>query len=89
MAKRRELKKAINMISDELLVELLGVGQMHKNVPVEDLENIAQSILLMQNDFVSRLSHVDKKQVRRFFSQLKEDLSVSTNEIIDNIYHLG
>ena len=43
----------------------------------------------MQNDFVSRLSHVDKKQVRRFFSQLKEDLSVSTNEIIDNIYHLG
>lgn len=89
MAKRRELKKAINMISDELLVELLGVGQMHKNVPVEDLENIAQSILLMQNDFVSRLSHVDKKQVRRFFNQLKEDLSVSTNEIIDNIYHLG
>ena len=89
MAKRRELKKAINMISDELLVELLGVGQMHKNVPVGDLENIAQSILLMQNDFVSRLSHVDKKQVRRFFSQLKEDLSVSTNEIIDNIYHLG
>lgn len=89
MAKRRELKKAINMISDELLVELLGVGQMHKNVPVEDLENIAQSIMLMQNDFVSRLSHVDKKQVRRFFSQLKEDLSVSTNEIIDNIYHLG
>lgn len=70
------------------MVELLAVGQ-HSNVPAEDLENIAQSILMMQNDFICRLSHVDKHQVRRFFKQLTDDLSVSTNEIIDHIYHLS
>lgn len=89
MAKRRTLKKVINLMSEELLTELVAVGQTQKNVPGEDLENIAQSILLMQEDFISRLSHVDKTQVTRFFQQLKDDLSVSTNEIIDHIYHLS
>ena len=89
MAKRRTLKKVINLMSEELLTELVAVGQTQKHVPVEDLENIAQSILLMQEDFISRLSHVDKTQVTRFFQQLKDDLSVSTNEIIDHIYHLS
>ncbi len=89
MAKRRTLKKVINLMSEELLTELVAVGQTQKHVPGEDLENIAQSILLMQEDFISRLSHVDKTQVTRFFQQLKDDLSVSTNEIIDHIYHLS
>jgi hypothetical protein len=89
MAKRRNLKKAINLMSEDLLVELLAAGQAHKNVPIEDIENIAQSILMMQTDFISRLSHVDKLQVGRFFRQLRDDLAVSTNEIIDNIYHLS
>ncbi len=89
MAKRRTLKKAINLVSEELLTELVGVSHAHKNVPTEDLENIAQSILLMRNDFISRLSHVDKTQVRRFFQQLHDDLAVCTNEIIDHIYHLS
>lgn len=89
MAKRRTLKKVINLMSEELMTELVAVGQTQKNVPVEDLENIAQSILLMQEDFISRLSHVDKTKVNRFFQQLRDDLSVSANEIIDNIYHLS
>lgn len=89
MAKRRKLKKVINLMSEELMTELVAASQAHTNVPAADLENIAQSILLMQDDFISRLSHVDKTQVRRFFQQLTEDLSVSANEIIDNIYHLS
>ena len=88
MAKRRTLKKKINLIGEDLMVELLAAGQ-HTNVPTQDVENIAQSILMMQNDFICRLSHVDKRQVRRFFKQLTDDLSVSTNEIIDHIYHLS
>ena len=89
MAKRRTLKRVINLMSEDLLVELLGVSQTHPNVPSEDLENVAQSILMMRNDFICRLSHVDKHQVRRFFKQLTDDLTVSTNEIVDHIYHLS
>lgn len=78
----------MNEVCTDLLLELLATKQMNPQIAQEDIENIAQSILTMQNDFVSRLSHVDKHQVRRFFEQLQDDLSVSTNEIIDHIYHL-
>ena len=72
----------------DLLMECLSVKQTHPSIKEEDVENIALSIISMNEDFVSRLSHVDKRQVRRFFQQLKEDLAVCTNEIIDHIYHL-
>ena len=88
MAKRRNLKKAINMVCSDLLMECLAVRETHPSIKEADVENIAMSILLMQEDFVSRLSHVDKHQIRRFFQQLDDDLTVSTNEIIDQIYQL-
>jgi hypothetical protein len=89
MAKRRQMKKAINLMCADLLVECLAVQQTNKNIPADDVENIAKSILLMQEDFISRLSHVDKHQVRRFFDQLTDDLTVATNEIVDHIFHLS
>ncbi len=88
MANRRTLKKAIREVGEDLLVELMATQQMNAKIPQADIENVAQSILSMQADFISRLSHVDKRQVKRFFAQLKDDLSVSTNEIIDHICHL-
>ena len=89
MAKKRTLKKAINNVSTDLLIELLAVKRDKPGIPAADIENVAASIVLMQEDFVARLSHVDKRQVKRFFKQLEDDLAVSTNEIIDHIFHLG
>ena len=89
MSKRRTLKKAINEVSADLLVELLAVKRSTPQISDADVENVAASILLMQEDFVNRLSHVDKRQVKRFFKQLEDDLAVSTNEIIDHIFHLA
>lgn len=89
MANRRKLKKIINLVTSDLLMECLAVKQANKHISDADVENIVGSIMLMQEDFVSRLSHVDRHQVRRFFRQLEDDLTVSTNEIIDNIFHLS
>lgn len=86
--KRRQLKKQINFIGTDLLIECLAVRQAHPTIPEADIENIVGSILFMQEDFISRLSHVDKRQVKRFFRQLEDDLAVSSNQIIDNIFHL-
>lgn len=88
MANRRTLKKAIRIMGEDLLVELMAAQQMNSKIPQADIENVAQSILRMQTDFISRLSHVDKRQVKRFFAQLNDDLNVCTNEIIDHICHL-
>ncbi len=88
MANKKDLKKAINLMCTDLLIELLGAEQASPTAAKQDIENIAQSILLMRNDFVNRLSHVDKRQVRQFFTQLDEDLTASTNDIVDQICHL-
>ena len=88
MAKRRTLKKAINDMSADLLLELLAAKQAHPTINDADIENIALSIVKLQDDFICRLSHVDKHQVKRFFTQLQDDLTVSTNEVVDQIYHL-
>jgi len=89
MANRRKLKKIVNMVTADLLMECMAVKQANPHIANADVENIVGSILLMQEDFVSRLSHVDRHQVRRFFRQLEDDMAVSTNEIIDNIFHLS
>ncbi len=89
MAKRRNLKKAINEVCANLLVELLAVKHNNPAIADADVENVASSILMMQQDFLSRLSHVDKRQVNRFFQLLDDDLAVSTNEIIDHIFQLA
>jgi len=88
MAKRKDLKKAINTMCSDLLIELLAAQQSNPNIPQEDITNIAESILLMQDDFTTRLNHVDKHQVDFFFKQLEDDLVASTNEIVDHICHL-
>ena len=88
MAKRRDLKKAITKMCADLMIELMAAQQSNPNIPQEDIANIAESILLMQGDFTNRLNHVDKQQVDRFFEQIEEDLTVSTNEIVNHICQL-
>ena len=88
MSKRRNLKKAINMLGADLLIECIAVAENSPHASHEDVENIAQSILMMNNDFICRLSHVDKKNTRAYIRKLKDDLSVCANQIIDQIYHL-
>ncbi|MBQ9286484.1 MAG: hypothetical protein IJ209_09450 [Bacteroidaceae bacterium] len=89
MASKKQLKKAINLMCTDLLIELLGAEQTATGATKQDVENIAQSIFAMRGDFVTRLSHIDKTQVRKFFNQLEDDLNASTNEIIDQICHLA
>ena len=88
MASKKDLKKAINLMCTDLLIELLGAEEAAHQAHKQDVENIAQNILVMRNDFVCRLSHIDKRQVRKFFNQLEEDLTATTNDIVDQICHL-
>lgn len=88
MAKRRDLKKAINAMCADLMVELMAAQQSNPNIPQDDITNIAESIIMMQEDFTNRLNHVDKRQVDRFFAQMEEDLATTTNDIVDQICHL-
>ena len=87
--KRRELKKSINYLSGELLAECFAVLSYNKIERKEDVENVMKSILQMQNDMLSRLSHVEPGSTKLFFKKLREEIAQRTDEIVEQIKGLS
>jgi hypothetical protein len=86
--KRRELKKSINNLCSELFAECIALNY-YENVDKDAVANIMESILMMQADIVSRISHVQPGAGKNFFKKLREDLVARTEEIIDDIQALA
>ena len=59
MAKRRTLKKNINYICSELFAECVALTHYKVDIKQEDVDNVMTRILLMHDEFVSRISHTD------------------------------
>lgn len=87
--KRRELKKSVHSMTNELLAECLCIRQTLPNVPVEDIKNLVDSILIMQDEYIARLSHVDSRQTKAFFRQFRADIINQANELADQIASLA
>jgi len=86
--KRKDLKKHINYLCGELLAECIAVSQFTSRDNIQDIENVAMSILKMQDDWICRLSHIEPGSKKLFFKKLKEDMQKRTDEIIDQIQNL-
>lgn len=82
--KRRELKKSVNYLCGELLAECFARVQFD-NVPEANARAVMESILIMQADIVSRISHVQPGNTRMFFKKLRQDLTDRCEEIIADI----
>ena len=85
---RRKLKKNVNYLCGELLAECVALVQ-YESVSQESVGSVMESILMMQADIISRISHVEPGSHRLFFKKLREDLEQRTSEIIDDIQGLG
>lgn len=86
--KRRELKKSINFLCGELFAECIALNR-YENVDKDRVANVMESILMMQADIVSRISHTQPGACKIFFKKLREDLIARTEEIIDDIQALA
>lgn len=85
--KRRELKKSINYLCGELLAECFARVQFD-NAPEANARAVMESILMMQTDLISRISHVEPGNTRMFFKKLRQDLTDQCDEIINDINSL-
>lgn len=85
--KRRELKKCVNNLCGELFAECIALYHYEK-VDKAAVSNVMESILMMQADIISRISHVEPGSCKLFFAKLRDDLTCRTNEIIDDIQAL-
>ena len=86
MAKRRDLKKGINFLCGELFAECVAIMHYQKPTPQEDVDNVMTSILNLQDDMLSRVSHVEPgMKAKDYFKKLREDMLSHTDEIVEHI----
>ena len=87
--KRREIKKDINSLCGDLFAECIALLQYEKKLDTKDVENVMLTILEMQNDMVSRLSHVEPGSTKLFFKKMRQDLIARTEDIVEQIKALA
>jgi hypothetical protein len=86
MMNKRSLKKAINVVSDQLFANAVAVSLYGNNRNAENDEALIKSIINMRNDFVSRISHPEpgmKKQ--EFYKDLRDKFISQAQELADQI----
>ncbi|MCF0198132.1 MAG: hypothetical protein HUK02_02265 [Bacteroidaceae bacterium] len=90
MANKRQLKKAINQMCGDMFVESVVISHNHNNASQEDIDNIMKAILLLQNNMIRRVSHIEPgMKPKVYFRKLREDIIKETNEILDQLYNLA
>ncbi|MCR5533848.1 MAG: hypothetical protein K6F47_01545 [Bacteroidaceae bacterium] len=89
MMKRREIKKDINSLCGDLFAECIALLQYENKPNNNDVENVMLTILEMQNDMISRLSHVEPGSTKLFFKKLRQDLIARTEDIVEQIKALS
>ena len=90
MSNKRDLKKTINYICSELFAECVAAS-LYNGKPEEDNVNaLLSSILMIQNDYVSRISHPEPgMETQYYFKDLSNNFNKQASEIIDQIAALS
>ena len=86
MANKRTLKKAINLICEDLFAEGIAVA-LYGPRPKSEVEALLFSIVKMQNNYISRVSHPEPgMKANAYFKDLWEKFSAEANEVLDQMH---
>ena len=89
MANKRSLKRAINLICEELFAEAIAASLYGNDPNKDNSDAVLFSIIRLQNDSISRVSHVEPgMKPKKYFKDLREKFSAEADEIIDQINNL-
>jgi len=76
MSNKRDLKRTINYICGDLFTEGIAASLYGENRDTENIEAILTSILVMHNNYIRRVSHVQPGMPAKvYFKDLKEKFS--------------
>jgi DNA-directed RNA polymerase subunit F len=88
MANRRNLKRSINYICSELIAECVAASLYNGNIDKENADTLLTSILKMQSDYISRVSHTEPTDAKKYYKNLIQSFNKQTDEIIDQISNI-
>lgn len=88
MANKRDLKRMINLICEELMAECIAASLYGQNRT--SAEALIFSVMKLQCDFTSRISHPEPGMpAKTYFKKLCEDFVAQASEINDQITHMN
>ena len=85
MANKRTLKKAITFICEELFAEGVDIS-LYGPRPKKDVEALLFSIVKMQNNYITRVSHPEPgMNAKAYYKDLREKFSAQVSEVLDQL----
>ena len=86
MSNKRNLKRSINVICDELFAECVAASLYGGANEKADVESLLVSVAAMRDDFISRLSHPEPGVPQKeYFRKLISSFTEHVNEMADHI----
>jgi len=81
MASRKNLKKTVNFIVEEIVTDCL-VQQALKDTDEAKVEEVLADVLSLQNEFLARANHTEPNNVKSYYKEFYKDF----NARVDTIY---
>lgn len=89
MASRRNLKKVITFVVDELATEAFLMSYDAKG-DTEAWVNLFNKIFSLNNDYIARVSHVEPGMpARKYFNALCDSFNADAKVILDEVARLA
>ena len=89
MPNKRDLKRTIQTICDDVFAECIAISLYEGGVHEENVESLLTSIIVTRNDFISRISHPEPgMSQKKYYDKLAHDFAESISEIIDQMGYL-
>ena len=89
MTNKRTLKRAINLICEELLAEAVAASLYGNEQHKENADAVLYSIIRLKTNYISRISHVEPgMKPRTYFKNLREKFAAEVDEMADHINNL-
>ena len=86
MANKRKLKKAINLICEDLIAEGLAVSLYGTKNHIDNGDAVFFSIVKMQDNFIRRISHPEPgMKAKEYYKDLKDKFAAQASDILDQI----
>lgn len=89
MANKRTLKHAIKLICGELFAECVAASLYGPANIEENFEALLFSIIKMQDNYISRISHPEPgMKAARYYKDLRDKFNAEVDDIINQINSL-
>lgn len=89
MANKRTLKKTIKLVCGEIFAECVAASLYGPDDRQENLEAMLESIIKIQDNYISRISHPEPgMKASKYFKDLEEKFIAEVDDLIDQINNL-